>query len=396
MPLENRHPWTWVLVVVLLSTALLGSGCTSLPSPSASSGSGVVSNQPESLAGLNTPPVLEFLGMTKIPPEDFEGTIVGGLSGLVFDPNHGHFYVISDDKADFGPPRFYTMALDIEDPTTPVATILGYSELRGLIRDDLGLDLEGIALDGHGGLYVSSEGWHGEREGVLSGLPPFIAHFDEEGRPLPMLAFGDAFLPDPLRGHGTRKNLGPEALSLDPDGRFLFAGFESSVVQDGDLASFYRGALSRLVRFDLETDRADQFLYPVSPLHGEPPVPGAFAVRGLVEIVAIDKDHLLAMERSFVMGLGTSVQIYWVDLTGADEVSSYDSVAGRELTAAAKVQLLDLSDLGIPLDNYEGLAIGPRLPDGRQSLMVVSDNNFNQELQSTWVLVLAVESGPPL
>ena len=38
--------------------------------------------------------------------------------------------------------------------------------------------------------------------------------------------------------------------------------------------------------------------------------------------------------------------------------------------------LLDLDDLGIPLDNVEGLTFGPRLPDGRQSLVLVSDNNF--------------------
>lgn len=337
--------------------------------------------------------------MTEIPSGDFEGTVVGGLSGLVFDPINGHFYVVSDDKAEFGPPRFYTMDLDLEDPTKPVATILSFRELEGLLRDDLGLDLEGIAHDGHGGLYVSSEGWVGEREGELSGLPPFIAHFDSEGRPLPMLDFDDIFSPDPLRSHGTRKNLGPEALSLDAGGRFLFAGFESSIAQDGDVASFQRGALSRLVRFDLETERAEQFLYPISPLHGESLVPGAFAVRGLVEIVALDEDHLLSMERSFVMGLGNSVQIYWVDLSRADEVSSFGSVAGREFTSAAKVLLLDLSDLsrlGVPLDNYEGLAFGPLLPDGRRSLVLISDDNFNQEFQSTWVLVLAVEPGPLL
>jgi hypothetical protein len=149
-----------------------------------------------------------------------------------------------------------------------------------------------------------------------------------------------------------------------------------------------------LVRFDLQTERAEQFLYPVSPLHGEPPVPGAFAVRGLVEVVAVDKNHLFAMERSFVMGLGTSVQIFWVDLTRADEVSAYGSVAGREITSAAKVKLMDFSDLGIPLDNYEGLAFGPRLEDGRRSLIVVSDDNFDRDLQKTWILVLALDPDP--
>ncbi len=30
-----------------------------------------------------------------------------------------------------------------------------------------------------------------------------------------------------------------------------------------------------------------------------------------------------------------------------------------------------------PLDNIEGIALGPVLPDGRQSLVFVSDNNFS-------------------
>ena len=41
-----------------------------------------------------------------------------------------------------------------------------------------------------------------------------------------------------------------------------------------------------------------------------------------------------------------------------------------------KTLLLDLDTLGIPLDNVEGMTIGPTLPDGRSSLVMVSDNNF--------------------
>jgi hypothetical protein len=38
--------------------------------------------------------------------------------------------------------------------------------------------------------------------------------------------------------------------------------------------------------------------------------------------------------------------------------------------------LLDLDELGIPLDNVEGLTLGPRLPDGGRSIVLVSDDNF--------------------
>jgi hypothetical protein len=49
---------------------------------------------------------------------------------------------------------------------------------------------------------------------------------------------------------------------------------------------------------------------------------------------------------------------------------------GADPVLARKTLLLDLDELGIPLDNVEGMTFGPRLPDGRQSLVLVSDNNF--------------------
>ena len=38
---------------------------------------------------------------------------------------------------------------------------------------------------------------------------------------------------------------------------------------------------------------------------------------------------------------------------------------------------MNLDALGIPLDNVEGMTFGPSLPDGRRSLILVSDNNFS-------------------
>ena len=51
--------------------------------------------------------------------------------------------------------------------------------------------------------------------------------------------------------------------------------------------------------------------------------------------------------------------------------------------------LVDMVDLGIQPDNLEAMAFGPRLPDGRRSLILVSDNNFNPS-QTTQFIVLAL------
>ena len=60
------------------------------------------------------------------------------------------------------------------------------------------------------------------------------------------------------------------------------------------------------------------------------------------------------------------------------------------MRAVAKRPLLDLGTLGLVLDNFEGMAFGPTLADGRRTLVLISNNNFNP-LQSTQLLVLALD-----
>jgi len=52
--------------------------------------------------------------------------------------------------------------------------------------------------------------------------------------------------------------------------------------------------------------------------------------------------------------------------------------------------VLDLEALALPLDNVEGMTIGPTLPDGRRSLVLVSDNNF-AAAQFTQFLAFALD-----
>ncbi|HPK66301.1 MAG TPA: esterase-like activity of phytase family protein, partial [Thermoanaerobaculia bacterium] len=56
----------------------------------------------------------------------------------------------------------------------------------------------------------------------------------------------------------------------------------------------------------------------------------------------------------------------------------------------AKELLLDLGSLGIEMDNYEGMALGRELADGRRLLLIVSDDNFSPE-QANRLLLFAVD-----
>ena len=84
------------------------------------------------------------------------------------------------------------------------------------------------------------------------------------------------------------------------------------------------------------------------------------------------------MERSFSVGApgtGNTIKLYEVSLRGP---------------AARKKLLLDLDELGIPLDNVEGMTFGPRLRHGRESVVLVSDNNF-AATQFTQFLLFALD-----
>ena len=95
----------WRTALALLSFALLAA-CASLPSPFPSPAS--------SATRPDAKPELVYLGQQILPFEyRFANTIVGGLSGIDYDPASGRYWAISDDRSEMGPARFYEIALDL-------------------------------------------------------------------------------------------------------------------------------------------------------------------------------------------------------------------------------------------------------------------------------------------
>src|SRR5262249_16792914 len=169
--------------------------------------------------------------------------------------------------------------------------------------------------------------------------------------------------------------------AVAPDGRHLFVGMENALVQDGPVASLTTGSPSRILRYNLATGRLDrQYVYFDDPIV-EPPVPATnFPLNGLVELLPFNDEFMLPMERSSSVGApgtGNPIKLSSVALPGADDVNGFDSIASLlgTLRPASKTLLLDLRTLGIPLDNVEGMTIGPNLPDGRRSPVLVTANN---------------------
>jgi hypothetical protein len=336
------------------------------------------------------------VGRTVLPRGlEFEGTRVGGLSGLAWDDTSRCFWAISDDRGQHGPVRAYRLRVDLGStgpaakvpaPAVTVDGMLALGDARGKPFAPALIDTEGIAIV-PGGFLVSTEAI------VRHGVQAVIGEHGPDGRLRREIPLPARYRSAPDRG--LRDNLGFEGLALTRDGRYLFAGIENALVQDGPVAGVRIASPSRILRFDLEKkDPPAEFVYVVDAVSPAPVASEAFSVNGLSDLLPLDENRLLVLERQFVEGVGNAARIFEVSLEGAADVSAVDSLESASFAPAKKTLLLDLAETGIPLENFEGMSFGPTLPDGRGTLVLVSDDNFNPAQEATTFLVFAVERGP--
>ena len=320
---------------------------------------------------------LDFRGQAIVPTgTPFEGTTVGGLSSITYDDVRDVYRAISDDASVFQPVRYYTVGLDIRDGRLTDGDVRFKAVTTMLAPDGLpyatgSLDPEGLVLTKDRELIFTSEGIR------TAGIDPFVRRYALKGFFLGSLPVPKDFLVTPDPAKGVRQNLGFESAGVL--GRHLFVGAENALLQDGPAATVTNGSPARILRYDLERERIErQWIYTTDPV-AEPPVPSTqFSVNGLVELLPLDDDRLLAMERSFSVGApgtGNTIKLFEVKLRGS---------------TAHKRLLLNLDELGIPLDNVEGMTFGPPLRHGRRSLVLVSDNNF-AATQFTQFLLFALD-----
>ncbi|MGV7210797.1 esterase-like activity of phytase family protein [Oxalobacteraceae bacterium A2-2] len=364
--------------------ALLLGGCAVLP--------------PQSGAGLR------LIGEQRIAHrQPFEGTLVGGLSGIDYDARSGAWIMASDDRSEHGPARFYTARLDYDETQFRAVTLeavrafrqadgSSYPAQAGLAeRGGEVADIEAVRFAPQdGSIWYASEG-----NGAL-GMAPFVRQASADGAWRGELALPAMLRADRGQASGPRDNLSVEGLAFAPDGQSLWLGMEAPLYQDGPLATTEHGAVSRFTRLGRDGKVLAQYAYPLDRVQGVP-APGRLADNGVSEILVFDTRHLLALERSGVQDAGGRfafhIRLYVVDLEGATDIRDYPSLAGARYRPLAKRLLLDLDRIGLPqLDNLEGMAWGPPLRSGHRSLVLVSDDNFSPQ-QVTQLLVFDV---PPL
>ncbi|WP_242065004.1 phytase [Nostoc sp. FACHB-133] len=363
---------------------------------------------------------------TSFIPTGAAGTVngapipVGGLSGVTYDAANNRYYGISDDRSQVAYARFYTFTT--ADSGVTFTNVTPLKDTNGNFFAINSLDPEGIALTNNGTVFISSEGEVNPTVGRVTN--PFIKEFSlTTGQEVGSLFVPSKFLPvvedtnkngivdaGDTQTSGVYNNLAFESLTITPDQKTLFTATENALSQDGLKASLTSGSPSRILQYNLFTGQPEkEYLYITDAIPEAPNPSTGSADNGLADLLAIDnRGTFLALERSFAQGVGNTIKIYEVSLQGATDISFYDSLnnlSAEQLAAikpAQKRLLLNLTDLNLPtdanhpiigVDNIEGLAFGSKLADGRQSIVLVSDNNFGST-QYTQILTLGADLVP--
>jgi len=328
---------------------------------------------------------LRLIGSQVLPGDLLVGEIlVGGLSGIDYDPQTHTWIAVSDDRSDVHPARFYTLDLTYSSSSFDGVTVAGAVTLlqpNGLPYPNAAgggtiPDFETIRFDPLSGLI-----WYGSEGAVTRSLPPFIAAATIDGQFVAAPALPAMFAADPAKITGPRDNYALEGFDFSPDGTTLWIGMETPLYQDGPPPTDQTGAPVRLTNIDRTGTLLSQVVYELDAI----PVQtheGRFFDTGLVEILAVDETRFLAVERSTVeddTGLFTNyIRIYEIDIAGATNVAGQSWLVPGSYTPVTKRLFLDCGTAGAdPVGNIEGITWGPDLDNGKRSLILVSDNNFS-------------------
>jgi hypothetical protein len=333
----------------------------------------------------------------------FDKSVLGGVSGLTFDAGAGDWIAVSDSRR---APQWFHMRFRLQPGRVLAEVASTVPAVAPAHAEAWWADFEAVALLPNGNLLISSEG---DVEGGMR-VPAAIWQYDRQGRYVSSIKLPEKFVPDAANRprRGLRDNNGFEAMTVDPASSRLWAVSEVPLWQDDELAGFDRGARARVLEVaiaDGATQVTRELVYPIEAvgrLRNQPA--GAEVVdQGVSELTLLPGGVLVSMERAFVRERETGwsanvIRLFRVSVDEADDVSAAASL--RDLPAVRPVRKELLADLSTftpkldrrlkTLDNFEAAAEGPVTADGRPTLLLMTDDNFN-ERQVTAVLVLAAK-----
>jgi hypothetical protein len=442
-----KHLWIAGTTALIVTISVARMMAADPPDPGVTLiGTGSVSGSASDLSGLAGSTICAIDINKVITTNCIDAATLGGFgSGFTYTgfdsvflgvPDRGPF----DGRTDVPYPtrfHFFHMTVNLSQAFPNITTTLldtrfleatGNTSLPGdAYAFDTRFDPEGARVDRDGNFYISDE------------YGPYILKFNRQGHLQARIEVPAKFLLDPVSGHesgdinnpadaasleltpannitGRQANRGMEGLAITPDGRMLVGIMQNALIQDNGLQPVAdntvvpgrRGLNNRILTVDLETGDTHEYVYTVDAINQG---------RGVNEILAINDHEFLVLERdnrTFLAGSDPRLKrLYKIDLSknGLADVTDVSTVAvlpekgtdlaGLGITPVKKVLFLDmLKDVykvdathtlkDVIAEKIEALAWGPALPDGRQVLYVVSDNDLNPNIP-TQIYAFAVD-----
>ena len=288
-----------------------------------------------------------------LPREARDGRPIGGFSAAAYQPRQDRLWLLSDSPRGHLIPwgGLAKLLQGTQTKLTPGPRL----QLRDRSGQPLpeGFDGEGLVLDGNNA-WIASEGQRTPER------PARLIRIDlATGRQQQTIPLPDSWQASP--GRGLAVNKGPESLTaLSP--RELLLAAERPLLQSDDPAAVpiaridHHGAVRLSGSLDLSSVGEND---------------------GLTELLALPASHhVLGLIRGYQPPISWSATLLLLPYPDRS-APPLKPVWGWDLLAA-----------GLPADNWEALAVGPQLSDGRTTLVLASDDNFNP-LQSSWIAVMA-------
>ena len=333
---------------------------------------------------------IQFLGFSDaLNKTSFGGLPVTELSGITFDRQRGVYYAVPD-RSSTAPAQIFTLTVPLDADSLGVPFVSSAAKVSGpdgAWFTGANLDAEGIALASSTDAFIASEGGSG------AGEQPEIVHVSIHGGYL-------GALPVPPVFQIGVNNLSFESIAISPSGRSLFVAVEGPLPPDGRTADLQ--SRIRILRYE---NRGIEGFLPAEQYFYLTDSGRTASDLGVSELIALSDSDLLVLERGFVEGEGNTVRLYTVSLQRAPDVSGVPSLAATSVRPLAKALVLDLeacpsagarlapgaTQSNALLDNFEGMTLGPDLPGGRRSLLLISDDNAGGN-QTTRIIGLSVSA----
>ena len=272
-------------------------------------------------------------------------------------------------------PRFYEANIAIANNVIQNVTIDRVVEID---NSNVFLDLESILFDiktNH--VLLASEGH------ITNQKDPLFFSVDTSGNFREIFDIPKAFHANSLQKPRHNGNL--EGLCNSFDSQGFWIAMELPLEVDGPSPKITKTVSPVRISFiNANTKKPErQFAYLLDPVAKKPLL--NFSVNGLTDILEYGSETFLTIERSYSSGLGihgNTVKIFAVNAKKATNTLTISSLKDAVFKPATKTLLLDFEDLKNKfvnqcIDNIEGITMGPILPNGHRSIVLVSDNNFN-------------------